>query len=206
MLKRILDIVFCSILIIYLFPITVLIALWMKLTQGGSIFFVSDRIGLGQKRFRLWKFRTLVDDQTSPTSGGPQIAQRITPTGRFLRRTRLDELPQLWNVLRGDMSFVGPRPPLPHYVEKYPEVYHQVLKQKPGVTGLASLVFHQREEDLLNNCLTQEHAYEVYCRQCVPRKAKLDLIYQQNQSIASDFGLVFETIGRMFMPQRMNAK
>ena len=99
-------------------------------------------------------------------------------TGRFLRRSRLDEVPQLWNVLKGDMSFVGPRPPLRLYVERFPELYAKVLQSRPGVTGLATLVFHRHEEKLLAACRSAAETDAVYARRCVPRKARIDLIYQ----------------------------
>ena len=96
--------------------------------------------------FHLWKLRTMtVVREDSGVSGGDKAA-RITPVGRFLRRARLDEIPQLWNVIRGDMSFVGPRPPLRLYVERFPALYAEVLKSRPGITGLATLHFHAHEE------------------------------------------------------------
>ena len=121
---------------------------------------------------------------------------RITATGHVLRRYRLDELPQLWNILRGDISFVGPRPPLRHYVEKFPELYAEVLTSRPGITGMATLAFHRREEQLLAPCRTADETEEVYCRRCVPRKARLDLIYAQRRTLCSDVKLMFATVFR----------
>ncbi len=102
------------------------------------------------------------------------------------------------NILRGDLSFVGPRPPLREYVERFPEVYAEVLKSRPGVTGLATIRFHKHEERLLSRCETPEETDRVYCRICVPRKAQLDLIYQRHQSTCYDFDLVFQTISNLF--------
>lgn len=133
----------------------------------------------------------------SGVSGGDKAA-RITPAGAWLRSKRLDELPQLWNILRGDLSFVGPRPPLRQYVERHPELYARVLQSRPGVTGLASIVYHRHEAMLLARCRTPEETDAVYSRICVPMKARLDLIYQRNRNICYDFDLVFQTIGGLF--------
>ena len=110
----------------------------------------------------------------------------------------MDEFPQLWNILKGDLSFVGPRPPLREYVERFPDIYNEVLKSRPGVTGLATIRFHKHEDRLLARCETAEQTDDVYCRICVPRKAKLDLIYQRHQNMCYDFDLVFQTIGNLF--------
>jgi len=126
-------------------------------------------------------------------SGGDK-ADRITRTGRFLRRTRLDEVPQLWNVLRGDMSFVGPRPPLRVYVERFPQLYAQVLQSRPGITGLATLACHRHEERLLARCHSPAETDAVYARRCVPRKAALDLLYQRRSTICLDLLLMIRTL------------
>jgi lipopolysaccharide/colanic/teichoic acid biosynthesis glycosyltransferase len=135
--------------------------------------------------------------EDSGVSGGDK-SDRVTPMGRALRRTRLDELPQLWNILWGDISFVGPRPPLRQYTEAFPETYAAVLRSRPGVTGLASLRFHKREEALLAPCATPEETDAVYRRRCVPAKAKLDLIYQKNASLCFDLALIWETAKGVF--------
>jgi lipopolysaccharide/colanic/teichoic acid biosynthesis glycosyltransferase len=139
---------------------------------------------------------TVVDSE-SGVSGGVKFA-RITPAGAWLRSKRLDEFPQLWNILKGDISFVGPRPPLRQYVEQFPDLYGEVLKSRPGVTGLASIVYHKHEAALLARCETSEQTDEIYARICVPAKARLDLIYQKHQSTCYDFDLVFQTIGNLF--------
>jgi lipopolysaccharide/colanic/teichoic acid biosynthesis glycosyltransferase len=131
----------------------------------------------------------------SGVSGGDKTA-RITRTGTFLRRHRLDEIPQLWNVLRGDISFVGPRPPLRSYVEQFPDIYREVLKSRPGITGMATLTFHRTEERLLADCKTAAETEAVYIRRCVPRKARLDLIYARRRTVCSDLKLMFATVFR----------
>lgn len=199
--KRIFDIFFASLLVIILGPILLWLLVYLLVKEGRPLFYVAERMkGPGQP-FNLWKLRTMtVVDEDQGVSGGNK-ASRVTKTGAWLRRKRLDEFPQLWNILRGDLSFVGPRPPLREYVERFPDIYGKVLKSRPGVTGLATIRFHKHEERLLSRCETPLETDDIYCRICVPRKAKLDLIYQRNQSTCYDFDLVFQTIGNLFRRQ-----
>ena len=196
--KRAFDIAFALVLCLFLALPTLILALALLLTQGRPLFYAAERMKTPSEGFRLWKFRTMRPAaENSGVSGGDK-ADRITPMGRFLRRTRLDELPQLWNILRGDISFVGPRPPLRMYVEAFPDLYARVLRSRPGVTGLASLRFHKREEQLLAACATAEETDAVYRRRCVPAKARLDLIYQRNASLCFDLALIWETAKGVF--------
>ncbi|MGJ8629237.1 MAG: sugar transferase [Sulfitobacter sp.] len=199
--KRIFDLFFASLLVIILGPILLWLVVYLLIKEGRPLFYVAERMkGPGQP-FNLWKLRTMtVVDEDQGVSGGNK-ASRVTKTGAWLRRKRLDEFPQLWNILRGDLSFVGPRPPLREYVERFPDIYGKVLKSRPGVTGLATIRFHKHEERLLSRCETPLETDDIYCRICVPRKAKLDLIYQRNQSTCYDFDLVFQTIGNLFRRQ-----
>ena len=132
-------------------------------------------------------------------SGGDK-AHRITRTGTVMRRYRLDEIPQLWNILKGDIGFVGPRPPLRRYVERFPELYDEVLKDRPGVTGLATLIFHRTEERLLADCSTPEETEAVYERRCIPVKARLDLIYAKNRNLCLDLRMMVATVFRRIPP------
>jgi lipopolysaccharide/colanic/teichoic acid biosynthesis glycosyltransferase len=115
-----------------------------------------------------------------------------------LRKRRLDELPQIFNILRGDISFVGPRPPLRIYVERFPHIYQKVLQSRPGVTGLASLVYARHEAHLLHRGDTAAATDAIYARACVPRKARIDLIYQRNQCLILDIWLIVLTAARVF--------
>jgi lipopolysaccharide/colanic/teichoic acid biosynthesis glycosyltransferase len=196
--KRILDLVFACLLVILLGPVLIGLLIWLLFKEGRPLFYVAERMKGVDQPFMLWKLRTMtVVDRDSGVSGGDKTA-RITATGAWLRARRLDEFPQLWNIIRGDLSFVGPRPPLRQYVEAYPEIYSEVLKSRPGVTGLASIVYHRHEARLLDRCATSEETDRVYRRICVPAKARLDLIYQRHQNICYDFDLVFQTIGNLF--------
>ena len=196
--KRLMDLVFSSLLIVILFPIFLLVVVLLLVKQGRPLFYVAERMKSPTDSFGLWKFRTMtVATSDSGVSGGNKDA-RITPMGARLRSKRLDELPQLWNIFIGDISFVGPRPPLREYVEKYPEIYNEVLKSRPGVTGLATLTYHRHETYLLAQCETAEETDAVYSRACIPRKGRLDLVYQRNRNICYDFILTFQTIGELF--------
>ena len=196
--KRIFDLFFASLLVIILGPILLGLLVWLLLKEGRPLFHVAERMKAPDQSFNLWKLRTMtVAEKDQGVSGGNKAA-RITPTGAWLRARRLDEFPQLWNILRGDLSFVGPRPPLREYVERFPEVYAEVLKSRPGVTGLATIRFHKHEERLLSRCETPEETDRVYCRICVPRKAQLDLIYQRHESICYDFDLMMQTVKNLF--------
>lgn len=179
-------------------PFLLLLAV-LLLREGRPLFYVSERMKAPGVPFQLWKLRTMtVARQDSGVSGGDKAA-RITPVGRFLRRARLDEIPQLWNVIRGDMSFVGPRPPLRLYVERFPEIYAQVLRSRPGITGLATLKFHAHEEWILKSCKTAAETDSAYSRRCVPQKARLDLIYQRHQSLCFDAALLGGTAARVLI-------
>jgi len=195
--KRITDLGLALALALFLWPLVLLISLLILIRDGRPVFYLSERMKTPDQAFVLWKFRTMtVTDGDSGVSGGDKAA-RITPIGRFLRKTRLDELPQLLNILRGDMSFVGPRPPLRFYVEQHPGLYARVLQFRPGVTGLATLRYHRTEERLLSRCRTAEETDQVYSRRCVPVKARLDMIWADHQSLCFDLQLIVETVARM---------
>lgn len=196
--KRVFDIGLALLLGIVLLPVIGAVALLILVRDGRPIFFGHRRSRAPGQEFTLWKFRTMLPLRRRRDKGvsGGHKRRRITKTGRFLRRTRLDELPQLWNVLRGDMSFVGPRPPDPRYVEMFPDLYGEVLKTRPGITGLATLAYHKTEERLLAQCKTPQQTERVYTRRCVPRKARLDLIYAKNQNLCYDLLLLFHTLFR----------
>ncbi len=196
--KRVMDIVF-AVLIGTLALIPFVIIVLVLLREGGPVFYVSERMKTPVRAFSLYKFRTMrVAARDQGVSGGDK-SDRITPMGRLLRRARLDEIPQLWNILKGDMSFVGPRPPLRIYVERFPVLYGRVLQNRPGVTGLASLHFHRQEERLLARCRTAQETDEVYTRRCIPRKARLDLIYQHRRTLCLDIAIIGQTFGRVIV-------
>ena len=200
--KRVMDLVCAVFLSIVLSPVILVVMLLILIKDGRPVFYPSERMRTVDQPFTLWKFRTMtVVENDDGVSGGDKSA-RITETGRFLRKHRLDELPQFWNVIRGDISFVGPRPPLRRYTEMFPEIYEEVLQVSPGLTGLATLVYHRTEERLLAKCKTPQETDAVYARRCVPAKARLDKIYARNYSLLFDLRLMLATVLRGLSPVR----
>lgn len=195
--KRLLDILLALAILPVVLPLSLGILAVLALTQGRPFFYAAERMQTPTRAFRLWKFRTMTVAAADRGVSGADKTARITPAGQFLRRLRLDELPQIWNILRGDISFVGPRPPLREYVDRFPGVYNEVLKSRPGVTGLASIHYHRHEEWLLSRCATAEETDRVYCALCVPAKARLDLIYARHASVCFDMVLIFRTIRKL---------
>ncbi|SEK69840.1 Sugar transferase involved in LPS biosynthesis (colanic, teichoic acid) [Roseovarius nanhaiticus] len=195
--KRLFDLVTSGALLLLLWPLLLLLAALILVRDGRPVFFVSERMKTPEVAFGLIKFRTMTHvNADSGVSGGDKAA-RLTRFGAGLRRTRLDELPQLWNVLRGDISLIGPRPPLRQYVAKFPDLYAQVLKSRPGITGLASLVYHAHEEKLLRPTASAAETDAVYSRACVPRKARIDLIYQRRRGLGLDLWILSATLSRV---------
>lgn len=198
MAKRLFDIVLAVCLSLLLAPLLAVLMIAVKLDSKGPVFYVSERMRAPGRPFRLWKLRTMRADPSDSGASGAYKNDRITRVGRFLRKTRGDEIPQLWNVLKGDMSFVGPRPPLRLYVEQFPKLYGEVLQCRPGITGLASLMYHRHEDWLLSKCTNAEENEAVYTRACVPRKAHIDLIYRDNQSLCFDLNIMWRTAAGVF--------
>lgn len=192
--KRLFDILVALILgVILLVPIIV-VACVIRVLDGRPVLYLSERMNTPTQGFRLVKFRTMKTVATDSGVSGGDKANRITKCGHFMRRIRLDEVPQLWNVLKGDISFVGPRPPLRQMVERFPAIYRDVLKSRPGITGLASVYFHSHEEYLLSRTKTAEETDAIYSRACVPRKARLDLIYARNRNLCMDVSIMLKTV------------
>lgn len=197
--KRVFDILISLALLFCLLPILILVSLLIYLIDGGPVFYLSERMSKPTESFQLIKFRTMsVVASDSGVSGGDK-SQRITKTGRRIRQMRIDEIPQLVNVLKGEMSLVGPRPPLRQYVERFPEIYDDVLLSRPGITGLATLHYHRHEERLLANTRDLSETDAVYSRTCVPRKARLDIIYQAHSSLCFDMIIILKTVMQKLM-------
>lgn len=197
--KRLFDVVLALGVLLILWPVMLVVCLLILFKDGRPIFFLSERMKTPQTSFNLIKFRTMTHE-IGPGGirplGGDQV-HRVTRVGKTLRRTRLDELPQLINVLKGDISLVGPRPPLRRYVEDFPKTYEKVLRAKPGITGLATVLFHRHEEWLLSHGVTPEETESLYRSRCVPRKADLDIWYQDRQSICLDLYLMYLTAAKL---------
>jgi len=190
MLKRTFDLLASGTGLIILSPLLVGIALAVRLTSPGPAFYRAQRVGQHGKVFTLYKFRSMVVDANRR---GPGITaandNRVTGIGRFLRRTKLDELPQLLNVLRGDMSLVGPRPEDPRYVELYTPEQRRILEQRPGITSAASLTYRNEER-----MLAGEDWERVYVEQVMPAKLAIDLEYAQRANLPRDIALILRTV------------
>ena len=192
--KRLFDLAIGLVLSLVLLPVFLIVAALILINDGRPILYVSERMKTPDTGIKLYKFRTMKPSKENTGVSGGDKGDRITKYGHAFRRTRLDELPQLWNVLKGDISFVGPRPPLRQYVEQFPEIYGLVLQSRPGITGLASLKFHAHEERLLANSKTVAETDNVYKRICIPRKAALDILYQKNQTLCFDLYIMIKTV------------
>ena len=207
--KRAFDLGFGLAIFLPGLPIFLTVAALVWLKDGRPVFHLSRRVLRPGREFLLIKFRTMADDaaDTDDTVLGGDKAGRITPLGAKLRRVRLDEAPQLLNVLWGTMSFIGPRPPPRRYVEMFPELYGRVLRSKPGITGLATIMFHTHEEWLLAGVTDPEEVERIYVTRCVPRKARLDLLYQRRASLGLDAYLLWLTASKFFpLPGRRIAR
>ena len=192
--KRLFDIALAMILLVPLSIVMAVVALVLLLVQGRPIFYAAPRMRSPTETFLHLKFRTMLHQKEDSGVTGAHKNWRITPLGHVLRRTRIDEMPQLFNILRGDMSFVGPRPTIREYVERFPAVYSQVLKNRPGVTGLATLIYHQHEGEILARCRSAEETERAYARRCLPTKLKIDLIYQKNRTMGLDLWIMWQTL------------
>lgn len=186
--KRAFDILYSFLGLTVLSPVLLVVSVLVAVTSPGGVFFRQERIGKDGKPFRIFKFRSMRKDNAGLkiTTGNDS---RITPVGRFLRKSKIDELPQLINVLVGDMSFVGPRPEVADYVNLYTPYQRQVLLVRPGITGLASIRF-RNENDLLT---ASDDPNRTYVEQIMPRKIDLDLEYIPHASVFYDIKLIFQT-------------
>ena len=193
-MKRTFDFAVALIGLIVLSPLLVATAILIKLTTPGPMFFQQERVGRGFRAFKILKFRTMVHE-AHKLGGQLTVCEdpRITSVGRVLRTTKIDELPQLINVVRGEMSFVGPRPEVPRYVEMFREDYEQVLMVRPGITDLASLEY-RHESELLE---LSDDPERTYIAEILPEKVALAKEYIRRSSFWFDLRLIVRTVLRM---------
>ena len=193
-MKRLFDIFFSLFGIILLLPFFLVLVFMVKMNSSGPVFFRQWRVGLNGREFQLLKFRSMhvnADQKGLLTVGGRD--PRVTSTGYFLRKYKLDELPQLWNVLTGDMSLVGPRPEVRKYVDLYNNEQKRVLSVRPGITDYASLKYFE-ENELLAKSADPE---KTYIEEVMPAKLKLNLRYIEEAGLLTDIKLIFKTLSRM---------
>lgn len=194
--KRLFDLFFSTIGLLLLLPLFLFFAIWIKIDSPGPVFFRQTRVGWFGRPFQIYKFRTMCSDAESK---GRQITvgadPRITRSGQFLRRYKLDELPQLINVVKGEMSLVGPRPEVRKYVELFRNDYEEILTIKPGVTDLASLKY-RKEALILEQAINPE---EEYIRNVLPDKIRLAKEYLRSRTFSFDLALIFKTLLRLLL-------
>lgn len=202
--KRIFDLVLSVPALIVLSPVLAIMSVWVRIDSPGPVIFRQTRVGRFGKPFRLYKLRTMRDSTESRssrlTAGGDK---RITPVGRILRRYKLDELPQLLNVIKGDMSLVGPRPEVPEYVACYPPgIRDKILSVRPGITDAASIEFRDEEAILM----AADDIENTYINKILPIKLEHYSRYVDHRSLWIDIGLIIRTIGVIFRGRKMQRK
>jgi lipopolysaccharide/colanic/teichoic acid biosynthesis glycosyltransferase len=193
MLKRLLDVLGASLLLVALFPLIAVIAIAIKLDSRGPVFYRCRRIGLGGQELGMLKFRKMHGD----AAGLPLTVRedpRLTPSGRILAKTKLDELPQLWNVLKGEMSLVGPRPEDPRFVEVRASDYALILSVRPGITGLSQLAF-AKESEILDPLRRIDDYYERF----LPQKIAIDRLYASRRNMWGDLNILAWTATAVFL-------
>ncbi len=192
--KRIFDVLSSLVVLIVFSPLLIFIAVWIVSDSRGGVFYKQIRVGKNQREFKLLKFRSMrpnADKSGQLTIGNDN---RVTKVGRFIRKYKLDELPQLFNIILGDMSVVGPRPEVPKYVKLYSKEQLEVLSVLPGLTDYASIEYLD-EQKVLGKAKDPEKAY---VQNVMPKKLALNLKYIQDRSLRLDFKLIFRTIGKIF--------
>jgi len=196
--KRVFDVACTLPGLIVLSPVLLVVAVLVKLDSSGPAFFRQTRIGKDERPFQLLKFRTMyVDAERHGPSITTATDPRVTRLGAFLRKSKVDELPQLINVMRGQMSLVGPRPEVPEYVAQYPTgVRKKVFSVQPGITDNASIVFRD-EGELLSSAADPTH---YYVNEILPRKLKLYEEYADNHSVIGDLKIIARTLAAIFLP------
>jgi len=202
-MKRLLDIVISLSAILLFLPFGLMIAVILRLTGEGEVFYVQPRVGKDGRFFGLIKFVTMLKD--SPNIGTKTVTvrndPRVLPFGRLLRKTKLNEVPQLLNVLKGDMSIVGPRPLTPETFAYFPpDIQEQVVKVKPGLTGIGSIVFRDEESIV---AMSKKSTIDCYREDVAPYKGELELWYIENKSLWLDLKLIFLTALVVINPRNM---
>ena len=202
--KRFFDIITSGIAVLILSPLLIPVIIGLRLTGEGYIFYKQERIGYKNKPFLIWKFATML--KNSPNMNGGIMTTkndpRITPMGNFLRKSKINELPQLFNILFGHMSLVGPRPVMKVSFEAYPDEIKKVIYDvKPGLTGIGSIIFRDEEELITEAKNNGRDLWEFYKGKIYPFKGELEIWYQTNYSVFLDFQLIFMTAWVIIFPK-----
>jgi len=199
--KRLLDIIVSFITLITLLPIFIPITIILRLTGEGEVLYFQERCGMNNSRFYIWKFATMLKNSINMGTGSITLINdpRVTKIGLFLRKTKINELPQIINILKGDISLVGPRPLVTKTFLAYNEyIQSKIYNVKPGLTGIGSIIF--RDEESIISAVTDEDPHEFYKRIIAPYKGKLEIWYQNHKSFLLDLQLIFLTAWVIIFP------
>jgi len=199
--KRLLDIIISLLALIILIPILLPVVIILRFSAEGYVFYLQDRIGRNRINFKIIKFATMLKDSPNLASGSITLAGdwRVTKPGKFLRKTKINELPQIINILKGDISLVGPRPLVTKTFTAYNEdVQSKIYNVKPGLTGIGSIIF--RDEESIISAVKDEDPHEFYKRIIAPYKGELEMWYQSNCSFLLDLQLIFMTAWVVLVP------
>ena len=200
--KRLLDIIVSLVALTSLLPLFIPIIILLRITAEGEVFYFQERIGLKNSRFQIWKFATMLKNSMNMGTGSITLQNdfRVTPIGKFLRKTKINELPQIINILKGDISLVGPRPLVTKTFSAYTEeIQSKIYNVKPGLTGIGSIVF--RDEESLISAVKDEDPHEFYKRVIAPYKGELEMWYQDHKSFFLDLQLIFMTAWVIIFPE-----
>lgn len=200
--KRLLDIIVSIVTLTLLLPLFIPIIILLSITAEGEVFYFQERIGLNNSRFQIWKFATMLKNSMNMGTGSITLQNdfRVTPFGKVLRKTKINELPQIINILKGDISIVGPRPLVTKTFMAYSEeIQSKIYNVKPGLTGIGSIVF--RDEESLISSVKDEDPHEFYKRVIAPYKGELEMWYQEKRSFFLDLQLIFMTAWVILFPK-----
>lgn len=200
--KRLLDIIVSLITIIILVPIFIPIIIILKFSAEGEVFYTQDRYGINNSKFKILKFATMLKNSMNMGSGSITLRNdsRVTKIGKFLRMTKINELPQLINILKGDISLVGPRPLVENDFNAYSkQIQDNIYNIKPGLTGIGSIIF--RDEEFMISSANEKNPHEFYRTTIAPYKGEIEMWYQKNCSLLLDFQLIFMTAWVILFPK-----
>ena len=201
-LKRLLDILVSLITLIVLIPIFIPVIIILRFSAEGEVFYFQERYGIKNSKFQIWKFATMLKNSMNMGSGSITLRDdpRVTKIGSFLRKTKINELPQIINILKGDISLVGPRPLVAKTFKSYSDkVQSKIYDVKPGLTGIGSIIF--RDEESIISAIRDEDPHEFYERVIAPYKGELEIWYQMKRSFFLDLQIIFLTAWVIFFPK-----
>jgi len=202
-MPRILNIVLSLFALLILLPLFIPIVILLLFTGENKVFYLQNRVGYQNKKFKIIKFATMVSNSANMGAGNLTLKNdpRVLPVGSFLRKTKINELPQILNILKGDLSIVGPRPQMQVSFDKYSdEIKKKIYNVKPGLTGIGSIVFRD-EETLISVAAKNENPHDFYKRVVAPYKGNLEMWYQKHRSVYLDFQLIFITAWAIIFPE-----